>query len=174
MKIALHRPFRLAAGLGLISALALMGACATAPVMSLSEGGRSGAPAPVEGYDWFMHADAGEAVLAYGVADSDEVKLYLACRAGSGRLDLTAHGHDNAREIYLESGGDTERFPAASEPSAIHDGTLLTVSTTTDQPVFLRFRRLGWIAAWHGDAREVYVAHPGSEKGVEDFFSACG
>ena len=169
-----RRPFRLAAALGLASALTLMGACATAPVMSLSEGGGSGAPAPVEGYDWFMHADADEAILAYGVADSDEVKLHLACRAGSGRLDLTAHGQDDERDIHLESGGDTERFPATSEPSAIQDGALLTASTTADQPVFLRFRRLGWIAAWHGDAREVYAAHPGAEKDVAAFFAACG
>jgi len=164
---------RALSSLAIGTALIALTACTTAPDAPEVIAG-AGAPTPVEGYDWFLHADAGETILAYGLADSDEVKLHLACRTGSGRLDLTAHGPHDAREIHLESGGDTERFPAASEPSVIHDGALLTASTTTDQPVFLRFRRLGWIAAWHGDTREVYVAHPGSETRVADFFAACG
>lgn len=153
--------------------LALAGACATAP-QPAGFAATSGAPAPIAGYDWFMHAEEGEAMLAYGVANSDEVKLHLACRIGTGRLDLTQPGHGDAREIHLESGGDTERFAAVAEPSEIQDGVLLTASTTADQPVFQRFRRLGWIAAWHGDDREAYAAHPGSTKGVADFFAACG
>jgi len=155
------------------AALVALAACATGPDTPDAPI-EAGAPAPIAGYDWFLHSDAGEATLAYGVADSDEVKLHFACTTGSGRLDLTKPGQDGEREIHLESGGDTERFTAAVEPSEIQDGVLLTVSTTTDQPVFLRFRRLGWIAAWHDDVREVYAAHPGSEKGVADFFAACG
>lgn len=154
-------------------ALSTLAACATrpdapAPVVEAS------APAPIDGYDWFMHADEQEAMLAYGVANSDDLKLRLDCAPASGRLRLTTPAAGSDREIFLESGGDAERYAAVAEPSGIHDGDLLIAEAAAADPVFLRFRRLGWIAAWHGDQREVYAAHPGSQKGVSDFFAACG
>lgn len=153
--------------------LAGLTGCATTPTAPAPRAD-AGAPAPVEGYDWFMHVDGGEALLAYGVAESDEVKLRFDCGAGSGRLNLIAPALKDEREIHLESGGDTERYPATAEPSGLHEGDLLIAEAAADAPVFQRFRRLGWIAAWRGGEREVYAAHPGSEKGVADFFARCG
>ena len=132
------------------------------------------APAPVAGYDWHYTPESGAARLAYGVEASDDLRLGLDCAAGSGRIDLTALGHTGEREIYLESGGETERFRAEGEPSELHDGDLLTASTSTTQPVMQRFRRVGWIAQWIDGRREVYAPHPGSETGVERFFALCG
>ena len=154
-------------------ALSALSACATnTPAPTNVAAGP--APAPMPGYDWFLNRDGPEAILAYGVANSDEVKLKLACEAGSSALELTASSDKPGREIYLESGGDTERYRAASEPAVVHDGELLTAQAKTKDPVFQRFRRLGWIAAWADDERHVYAAHPAAKVQIERFFTVCG
>ena len=155
-----------------VSALAACATNAPAPVANLEEAGP--APAPMPGYDWFLNRDGQEAILAYGVANSDEVKLHLLCQAGSGALELTAASEKPGREIHLESGGDTERYRASSEPAGVHDGELLTARATTKDPVFQRFRRLGWIASWSDDERHIYAAHPAAKAGIEQFFTVCG
>lgn len=156
----------------LLSVLTL-GACATAPDAPAPTA--SGAPVPVAGYDWFLHEDGDAARLAYGLEESDDLRLGMDCRRGSGRLDLSATAPAGTRaEIYLESGGDTERFAAKSEPSELNDGIFLTAEARTNHPVFLRFRRLGWLALWRGDERQTYAPHPGSADRVERFFAFCG
>ena len=166
------RPFRPILPLIAVSALA---ACAThAPTPVANPTTAASAPAPMPGYDWFLNRDGQEATLAYGVANSDEVKLHLTCQAGSGALDLTATSEKPGREIYLESGGDTERYAASSEPAGVHDGELLSAQAKTKDPVFQRFRRLGWIASWSDDQRHIYAAHPAAKTGIEQFFAVCG
>lgn len=134
----------------------------------------SSAPRPVEGYDWHLSIDEPEARLAYGLAESDELRLGLTCARGSGRLELSAMRPAGVREIHLESGGETERFPARSEPSELHEGVFLTAGTRTAEPVFQRFRKVGWLADWQGTARETYVPHPASAADIERFFAFCG
>lgn len=135
----------------------------------------NGSPQPVEGYDWFYHPDDTGARLAYGVAESDDLKLGIDCLRGSGRLELTTVAEDGAKaEIYLESGGDTERFSAVSEPSQMHDGVILTAGAATSEPVFLRFRKVGWLAMWRDGEREAYAPHPQSLPVIERFFAFCG
>ena len=154
-------------------AAAGLAACAVTP-QPARFAAPSGAPAPVAGYDWFLNRDGADLMLAYGVANSDDMKLSLDCRAGSGALIISAPGETGERLIHLESGGDTERYPAQGETAHIHDGDFLTAQAKAGDPVFQRFRRLAWIAAWRGEAREVYAAHPGSEDRVERFFAGCG
>ncbi|QYF87412.1 hypothetical protein [Brevundimonas sp. PAMC22021] len=151
-------------------ALLALGACAT-PTMRAPE---AGAPAPTPGLDWFDHRDGGDLSLAYGRETSDDLRLRLDCRAGSGTLMLTAPAHGAEPFIHLESGGDTERFTAKVEPSGLGDGDLVIASDVSQrQPVFQRFRSLGWIAAWHGETREVYAPQPGSAVAVSRFMDAC-
>lgn len=133
------------------------------------------APSPVAGYDWFYHADDESARLAYGLAESDDLKLGLECLRSSGRLALNAIAEKGAKpEIHVESGGETARFPASSEPSQIHDGVFLTAEASTAEPVFQRFRRAGWLAQWRNGEREAYAPHPESSTGIERFFAFCG
>lgn len=158
--------------LGLTSACASGAAVAPAVPVAAKV---AAAPAPVPGYDWHLTpADEDGVYLAYGIAESDELKLGLRCAPGSGAVELTVPGPTGVREIRLEAGEETERFAALGEPSELHDGDLLTADTAASLPVFQRFRRLGWIAQWVGGEREVYVAQPGSETGVERFFARCG
>ncbi len=135
----------------------------------------SASPRPVEGYDWFFHLDEDDARLAYGLAESDDLKLGLECRRASGRVGLNAIAAADARaEIHIESGGETERFPARSEPSQLHDGVFLSAEAATAEPVFQRFRRVGWLALWRDGEREAYAPQPGSTPNIERFFAFCG
>ncbi|CAN5314166.1 hypothetical protein BH10PSE2_BH10PSE2_20530 [soil metagenome] len=131
------------------------------------------APSPVAGYDWFYDDGPDEVRLTYGVESSDDVRLSLACRPGSSALSLTAETHGGTSAIVLESGGETERFTARSEPSALSDGEFLTADGPSKAPVFLRFRRLGWLAIWEGETRTILAAHPQSTAGIERFFTRC-
>ncbi|HEY0102080.1 MAG TPA: hypothetical protein VGB60_01300 [Brevundimonas sp.] len=162
-----------------LSGLALVvAACATVETPTppgASPASPAGEPSPVAGYDWFFHAEDGSARLAYGLAESDDLKLALECAQGSGTLALNSIAAKGARsEIHLESGGETERFRAASEPSQIHDGVFLTSEAPSGHPVFQRFRRIGWMAQWRGDAREAYAPQPASRSNIERFFAFCG
>ena len=130
-------------------------------------------PAPTAGHDWFLSQDQATARLAYGVEASDDLKLGLDCSAGTGKVDLVVLGKTGADEIHLESGGETGRFAAESEPSQLHDGDLLTATVGADTPVLQRFRRLGWIAQWVDGQRAAYAPQPGSEVNVERFFALC-
>jgi hypothetical protein len=133
------------------------------------------APAPVADHDWFYHQEPAEARLVYGLAESDDLRLALDCRRGSGRLALSAlGGPDASPEIYVEAGGETERFPARSEPSELHEGVFLTAEAAADAPVFQRFRRVGWLALWQDGEREAYAPHPSSAPNIERFFAFCG
>lgn len=154
-------------------ALSTLAACASQKTVSMPLADIA-APAPVANYDWHLHREPGEDTLAYGVANSDEMKLQLICRSGSAKLDLAAISDKPMRELYLESGGDTERYPARSEAAGINDGEYVSANADTKDPVFQRFRSLGWIAVWQGEEREVYAAHPTSKPDIERFFSACG
>lgn len=158
---------------GLTLALA---ACNTTgqPGMGLSAAS-SGSPAPVQGYDWFLHQDGDAARLAYGMEASDDLKVGLDCLKNSGRLALSALAPTGAAaEIHLESGGETERFPAEAEASEVNDGLFLTAEAKAGEPVFQRFRRTGWLALWEGETRHAYAPHPGSGERVERFFAFCG
>ena len=153
---------------------AMVVGCASVKTPTSAPASGSGAPTAVAGYDWFFHTDGDEALLAYGVEASDDLKLGLSCAKGGGKLSLEALAPAGSREIHLESGGDTERFAAHAEPSQLHEGEFLTAEAETKAPVFQRFRRLAWLARWTGERRETYVAHPGTVADVERFFAFCG
>lgn len=161
--------------LALITLAVTASACATAPPESPSPGASSGSPAPVEGYDWFFNADDDSARLAYGLAESDDLRLGLDCRRASGRLSLSGIAQDDVKqEFHIESGGETERFPAEAEPSEVSDGVLLSAEASPDAPVFRRFRQLGWLALWQDGTRQAYAPHPASAPNIERFFAFCG
>ena len=135
----------------------------------------SASPLPVEGYDWMLNLDGDEAHLVWGVPESDDMVLGFNCRRGTARTGLVTLAEEGAEPvIVLESGGDTGRFPAESEPSLLHEALILTAEAPTSEPVLQRFRRLGWIAQWHGEERAAYAPHPGSGPNIERYFAFCG
>lgn len=154
------------------AAVAALGACApTVAPLSLSA---EGAPRPVAGYDWFLNDDPDQPRLSYGLAQSDEVPLSLMCAPGSGKVGLAlAADRPAGRAITLESGGETETYPARTEAAEMHDGVQLVASAPASDPVFQRFRRLGWLAVLEGEARWMMAAQPGSETRAARFLDLC-
>lgn len=159
----------LLAGLGL-------SACAGVDATDVSTGGvDAGAPAPLAGHDWFYDDGDGEAVLLYGLAESDDVWFDLSCRRGAGRLAFSRPAPAGAPErIALESGGATETYPARSASSDLHDGVILSASAPASDPVFVRFRQTGWLAVLDGEARRPMAPQPDSADRVARFFAFCG
>ncbi len=160
----------------LLSGLALTAAaCAPVAVPAPTLLATGYATAPVASYDWYLHTDGDEARLAYGLRDSDDLRLGLDCRRGSGRLALSALGETGAaREIGLESDGEVALFPATAEASELVDGVVLSATAPAAAPVFQRFQAVGWLAHRHGDDIHAYVAHPGSSTRIARFFAFCG
>ena len=157
-------------------ALVALALTACAPTMkSELVGAGGGSPVPTAGYDWHLNEDAEEASLSYGMAETDDVPLDLSCRPGSGALQiLQTVAEDHPKVIALESGGDTETYAAKAEPSAMHEGLDLTAAARASDPVFLRFRQLGWLAAYGPDYRTPFVAQRGSAGRIDRFFALCG
>lgn len=159
--------------LALIAGAALA-ACSTVPTGDPPDGLTSNGPAAVNGLDWHLTEDANETKLAYGRANSGDFGFALTCAPGSSRLSLFQAAEAGATVISLESGGDTEQFPAVSEPAGIQEGDVLVAVSPSKVPVFQRFRQLGWLATWQGHNREVLAAHPATRSTIERFFAVCG
>ncbi|MNI02995.1 hypothetical protein D3C73_558870 [compost metagenome] len=154
------------------AALGALGACAPrkAPLPLVAEG----APRPVDGYDWFLNEDPDEPRLSYGLAQSDEVPLSLRCAPGSGMIGLAlALDQATGRGLTLESGGETETYPARPEAAEMHDGVQLVAKAAASDPVFQRFRRVGWLAVLDGETRWMMAAQPGSETRAARFLDLC-
>ncbi|KQS54432.1 hypothetical protein ASG17_12450 [Brevundimonas sp. Leaf363] len=157
----------------IIALSALAAACATRPAPSPTAAIAS--PAPTPGRDWRLIEDPqGDTRLAYGGEESDDLALALDCAPGARRLTLSGPAATGVRpEFHLESGGDTERYAAHAEDAGFTDGAWLTAEAASTDPVFLRFRRLGWVALWRGEQREMLAGHAGSLAGVKRFFDVC-
>lgn len=149
-------------------------ACATAPTAPVSATGlaSSSSPAPLEDHDWFFNSADDHASLMYGAKDSDDIWVVLTCQARSGALKVLQPAVF-PHPIQLESGGDTESWPAEALPDELHD-LMLSASARTNEPVFLRFQRVGWLAVYGEAGRVTMAAHPGSEHGIAEFFTFCG
>lgn len=148
-------------------------ACASTPAPMDLTPADAGAPQPLAGHDWFL--DDGDTFLVYGRDETDDVWLSFSCLPGSGTVDIAQYSApEGADRIALESGGDTETWPASPEPDDLNDGVYLTAQASAREPVFLRFRSVGWLASWGTDGRVMMAAHPGSAPRIERFFAACG
>ncbi|CAN5175616.1 hypothetical protein BH09PSE1_BH09PSE1_23320 [soil metagenome] len=165
-----------ATGAGLMVAGLLLAGCAGVTPAAEPTVVASSAPAPVAGYDWFFNEDdhTREVSLSYGVAESDEVLLGMHCVRGDGAQTLVRSvPHGWPARILLESGGDTETYAAEAEDDPVQDGQFLTAAAKTSDPVFKRFRRVGWLAVLDDQNRTLMVPHPGSAARVEEYFAAC-
>lgn len=162
------RPFALT----LMAALGLA-ACSTTTVPTVPPA-FSGAPLPIAGYDWHLNGDPDEISLSYGMAETDDVPLDLSCQAGGQALTLLLNiEKGQPQRIQLESGGETETYRATAELSPLSDSVDLTALAPMSDPVFKRFRQVGWLAVHMGDERRPLVATTAARPQVEKFFELC-
>lgn len=155
----------------LSGALLGLAACATveAPVPPPEQ-----PPAPVAGYDWIAQVEPDAASLAYGVAESDDVPLMLACAPGRRRVEITRPADAARPSLTLSVGEATLTVAVESEPSQLHDGVFLVGQASTAEPMLQAFRRTGWLWLHEDGARHGLAGHPGALPGIERFFQACG
>lgn len=166
-----------------LSGAALVAACgttATAPIgtpagaPAPAPAPDPGSPQPTPGLDWLLSLDGDQAKLAYGVPNSDDLRLGMECVRGSGVVRLVRDVPPGAAaEFHLESGGDTQRIAARAEPSEMSGGQFLTADLPAAAPVLARFAQTGWLAQWDDGLRAVHVAQPGSTRRPADFLAFC-
>ena len=114
-----------------------------------------------------MSEDGDQAKLAYGRSASEEVKLALACRKGSGKLSVTRFvAADQAGTppiLTLGSGSARGRWLAETKPAADQAGAVaLTVDMPTTEPMIDAFVRNGWVDAILADGKlEGMAPQPG-------------
>lgn len=163
-----------------LSGLGLMACTTTAPAPTLIAEVApvvppAAAPQPIAGFDWFLNTDGRESSLAYGMANSDDIRVSLDCRHNSRSVNVMVPAPSGAEPvILLESGGETERLRATSEPSDLFDGDLLVAEAATNSPLFQRFGDVGWLAVWEQGDRHTYVPHPGAQDYARQFLAKCG
>ena len=144
--------------------------CASTPERAVVPPDAS-APAPLAGHDWFLRLEDERPGLMYGAENSDDIWLVMTCEPGTAVLVLSQPAIA-PHPIQVESGGDTETYPTEAAPSELHD-LLLTARAGAKDPVFQRFRRVGWLATWTDGRRAVMVPQPASIDRIESFFTAC-
>ena len=137
------------------------------------------APAPVSGMSWFVAEDGDQAKLAYGKSATEEVKLVLACRKGSGKLNVTrfvtAEKAGDPPVLTLAAGSARGRWLAESKPAADASGaSALSVDVPTTEPAIDAFVRHGWVAAITSDGKVEGMAPQPGDTAVHRFFDYCG
>lgn len=155
----------------LSGALLGLAACATVEAPAPSP---APPPAPVAGYDWIARVEPDGASLAYGLAESDDVPLMLACAPGERRVEITRPAGAAAPSLTLSAGEATLTVPVGNEPSQLHDGVFLVGQASTAEPMLQAFRRTGWLWLHEDGGRHGLAGHPGALPGIERFFQACG
>jgi hypothetical protein len=129
---------------------------------------------PNEGF--FFNQDGGEATLAYGRANSDDVRLMLHCTAGERQVEITDTAHGEARKgdsLVLTSGKARSALPASVEVHDESGGKLAVVRADPALPALDGFRRSGDIAISLGSRGYALSATAGERAVIARFFSVC-
>jgi hypothetical protein len=129
---------------------------------------------PSEGF--FFNRDDGEATLAYGRADSDDVRLMFRCEAGKRLVEITDAGHGEARTgdvLVLTSGKARSALPVSVEANDESGGKLAIAHADPALPALDGFRRTGDIEVSVGSRRYGLSATAGERAEIARFFTAC-
>jgi hypothetical protein len=136
--------------------------------------GQPAQASPGEGF--FLNREDDRVSLAYGRANSDDVRLMLECRPGGKEIEITDAGHRDARKgemLVLTSGKMQSALPATVAADAEGGGNLAVAHADPALPALDGFRRTGALSVKLG-AREYALNASGTEKAlIARFFSAC-
>lgn len=135
-----------------------------------------GRPARLAGEGFFFDQDGPEAKLAYGRANSDDVRLMLACEVGRREVVITDAGHGDAKPgqaLVLSSGKARSTLPAALLTNEETGGRLAVARADPALPALDGFRRSGAIAVKLGSGEYSLSAEPGERAGIARFFNVC-
>ncbi|WP_297800643.1 hypothetical protein [uncultured Brevundimonas sp.] len=139
----------------LVATSALLAACATGgtPLVAPDVAPPSAEPAPLNGdYSWFFGQEGDQLQLLYGVANSDDVPLSMACRSRSGQIEVSMASATAAPAIiHLASATQSRAYAAKAEEAGVFDGYILSAKTTPDDPVLQDLVAHGWLAMLDGN-----------------------
>lgn len=129
---------------------------------------------PQEGF--FFDQDGSEAKLAYGRANSDDVRLMLSCRAGQRQVEITETAHGGGKtgdQLLLTSGKARSVLPASLVTNDETGGRLAIAHADAALPALEGFRRSGAIAVRLGPQAYALSATAGEKAAIARFFSVC-
>jgi hypothetical protein len=135
-----------------------------------------GGPARLPDEGFFFDQDGDEAKLAYGRANSDDVRLMLRCEAGKRRIEITDAVDDAAKtgdRLVLASGKARSALPASVEPNAETGGKLAIAHADPALPALDGFRRSGAITVRLGPREYALSATARERPAIARFFSVC-
>jgi hypothetical protein len=121
---------------------------------------------------WSVTADAGEARLALGVPETDELALRMTCRPHSGEVDLTIVGrHGDPAVLELHSGEVWGRYSGAGhEDEAGLGGFDIDLKLPTSDPVLTHLGDKGELSIVFPTRR---IALPNAFSQAHDFLAVC-
>ena len=160
----------LAAGALVVAGVVLAGCAEQRPPTPSGQAARP----PNAGF--FFNQDGDEARLAYGRANSDDVRLMLRCQAGQRQVEITDAAHGDARQgdsLVLIGGQARSALPAKVETNDESGGKLATAHADSALPALDGFRRTGAIAVKLGAREYTLSATAGERADIARFFSAC-
>ena len=125
------------------------------------------------GFEYGLHyLDFGDrARLAYGVANSDAVRLMLECDKGSGTLEVSDTAPSGQARLLFASGGQESEVAGTIEPGVT--APIIMASTQAGHAAFDAFRRTGTLKVGHGDEGYEIRAAADERPQVERFFATC-
>ena len=132
-------------------------------------------PAAMNDYGLYFQHEGGDAKLAYGLANSDDVGLMLQCAKGSGRVQVSDVARDPKRTaLILASLGRQSQLNAHVQADSDSAGTILVADTRADIPALTGFRATGLMQVRAGGFGYDITANPAERVAVARFFAACG
>ena len=151
----------------LLLALAGLGGC-----KSMYVGGDVGARSDAR--EWIYNSDGGEAKLAYGTPQSDDVPLMLSCAGGSRTVTVSQDGLEPGRGITIASGGRSMTLHGEEQADMLNgSGVIVTAQTSPDAPVLRSFRRTGRLELVTKEGRAELPVRRQERSLVDQFFARC-
>lgn len=154
--------------------LSLVAACASVPSAPSGNLALPVSATPVEDYDWHYEANAQDAQLAYGIANSDEIPFGFSCRRGTGRIVLNATTLNPAlKNITLATSETRRTYRARQEQAIMFDGYMLEAETVADDDLMASFDKTGWLSIENDGAWVALAPQSGTKVKSADFIAAC-
>jgi hypothetical protein len=145
-------------------------------LVSLAAGLLAGCALPVERPGrqelWAVSAGAGEAKLAFGVPESEQVRLMMTCRPHSGEVLITVVGlRGDPAAFELHSGETWARYAGAGAEDEETEGAFdIEVKAAVTDPVLSRLADTGKLTVVFPTRR---IVLPNAFSQAHDFLNVC-
>jgi hypothetical protein len=109
--------------------------------------------------------------LAYGLPQSDAVRLMLQCEPGSGAIEVSDNAPNEQPELTLRAGGQQTTLRGEIQPGIL--SPIVVARAAPDNVALNAFRADGRMEVTAGGTAYAITVHADESASVENFFSAC-